>query len=223
MAKITGFFQIIWGFLKMIRNPKDISPIFRVKRFLNHPAVRLCIAKTKSDPATAALFQERYRPREKVDLQKLALLPAGTFGHEFATHMLKNGLDVEFYPPELDRDTCDDLAYMRRRGRETHDMWHVALGYEADEEGEMEISAFYVAQLYSPLNAFLLALGFIVTTIKKPELYDKLMESIIRGWTMGKKAKPLFAVKWEENFERPLVELRRELNIENPTWEKASA
>jgi ubiquinone biosynthesis protein Coq4 len=36
---------------------------------------------------------------------------------------------------------------------------------------------------------------------------------ISRGIEMGQAAKPLFPVKWEEGFERPLAAWREELNI----------
>jgi ubiquinone biosynthesis protein Coq4 len=40
------------------------------------------------------------------------------------------------------------------------------------------------------------------------------MESIRKGLEMGKAAKPLFAQKWEENWEKSLIEWRSELGIQ---------
>ena len=46
---------------------------------------------------------------------------------------------------------------------------------------------------------------------------EYLFDLISAGIKMGRKAKPLFPVKWEEVFERPLEELREELNIQPVT------
>ena len=44
----------------------------------------------------------------------------------------------------------------------------------------------------------------------KPELLPAVMDAITEGWALGRKAKPLMNVQWEEYWERPLAALRRE-------------
>ena len=105
------------------------------------------------------------------------------------------------------------MCPLEKRARETHDIWHVATGYGLDQEGEVGLSAFYVAQMSSPLNAIVLGVAFFIVVFRQPKRMNELMETITRGWTMGKAASPLFAVKWEELWERPLADVRRELRL----------
>jgi len=55
----------------------------------------------------------------------------------------------------------------------------------------------------------------------EPEHLPHLLAAIETGWTLGKQAKPLFAQKWEEVWDRPLVQLRQELHLV-PAAPKAS-
>jgi ubiquinone biosynthesis protein COQ4 len=64
------------------------------------------------------------------------------------------------------------------------------------------------------MSAVLIAGGLLSTLFKHPEQLDKLLEQIAIGYRLGVRAKPLFAKKWEENWERPLLDLRQELGIE---------
>jgi ubiquinone biosynthesis protein Coq4 len=39
------------------------------------------------------------------------------------------------------------------------------------------------------------------------------MDAITDGWALGRKAKPLLAVRWEEHWEQPLAELRKAYDL----------
>jgi ubiquinone biosynthesis protein COQ4 len=39
-------------------------------------------------------------------------------------------------------------------------------------------------------------------------------QEIAQGWQMGQVAKPLFAQKWEEAWEKPLAQWQAELNLQ---------
>jgi ubiquinone biosynthesis protein Coq4 len=60
----------------------------------------------------------------------------------------------------------------------------------------------------------LVGISLISATLKEPEMLPKLLEAIVQGFQMGKTAKPLFAQKWEEGWEKPLAQWQTELNIQ---------
>ncbi|MDX2098082.1 MAG: hypothetical protein SFW36_09930 [Leptolyngbyaceae cyanobacterium bins.59] len=60
----------------------------------------------------------------------------------------------------------------------------------------------------------LVATSLISSTLKEPETLPKLLEAITQGFQMGKTAKSLFAQKWEEGWEKPLIQWQTELNIQ---------
>lgn len=47
----------------------------------------------------------------------------------------------------------------------------------------------------------------------KPALLPIVMDAITQGWALGRKAKPRMAVHWEERWEQPLEDLRREFDL----------
>jgi ubiquinone biosynthesis protein Coq4 len=59
----------------------------------------------------------------------------------------------------------------------------------------------------------LVANSLISTTLKEPELLPHLLEAIAQGFQMAKAAKPLFAQKWEEGWEKPLSQWQADLNL----------
>lgn len=202
-------------FSKLILNPNDISPIFKGRSFLKHKSFQISLQTFYADPRTAELLQTRYLSEQPYDLDELLKLPAGTLGHAYATHMHSNKLEVVFYPP-LEKTDDDDIAYLRRRARQTHDIHHVVLGYPAIDVGEMAISAFYLSQHRVPLSALLIGFGFLYTILREPQRIEELIQAIETGWQAGQQAQRLLGIRWEEYWSTPLETLRQDLNIPNP-------
>lgn len=199
-------------FSKLLVNPKDISPIFKGRTFRNHASFRLALESLKADPDTARLIEERYLAPAPVDMDALARLPEGTLGRVFTEHMRRYELEVVFYPKLEDHEN-DDISYLRKRARQTHDVHHVVLGYPATPVGEMMISAFYLAQNRIPLSALLLGFGFLYTILREPDRIDELVNAIFEGWTAGKQAKKVLGVRWEDYWETPIDEVRRMIGV----------
>lgn len=204
--------KILFGFIKMVFKPNDISPIFVTGSFREHPSFELAVKAFKSKPEVNELIEKRYLSKEPFSLEELIKYPKGSLANEFATHMIENKLNVVFYPPmEDNRD--DDINYLINRGRQTHDIHHVILGFPAVDIGEMKISAFYLSQNPIPLSAFLLGMGFWSAVIKQPHRLNELFNGIIEGWVIGKQAKDFFGIKWEEYWDKNIDSIREELNV----------
>jgi ubiquinone biosynthesis protein COQ4 len=106
-----------------------------------------------------------------------------------------------------------DAQYVELRLSQTHDIWHTVTGFDTSVIGEIGLQAFHLPQFPYPLATMLVANSLMSSTLFGPEVLPPLMESIAKGWQMGKLAKPLFAQKWEEGWEKPLTQWQRELNI----------
>ena len=79
---------------------------------------------------------------------------------------------------------------------------------------EIQLEAFYVAQLeVSRFWLALLAKNLLKATVYKIDHTTQYMESLTNGWTMGRKAKPLFGIDWNEFWETPLSEIRTSFDI----------
>jgi len=209
---------LLLRFSKLILNPNDISPIFKAGSFRNHKSFQVALRSLYADPATSELIRSRYLAPAPYDLAQLLTLPENSLGHVYARHMQNYKLDVVFYPP-LEDTQDDDIAYLRKRARQTHDVHHVVLGFPAIDSGEMAISAFYLSQNNIPLSALLIGFGFLTAILRSPERIEELMDAIMLGWRRGKECPVFLGLKWEDYFSLPIDQVRAELNLPiEPKW-----
>lgn len=146
----------------------------------------------------------------KVDLQELIQLPVNTLGYIYADHMLRNNLT----PPQVRAHTPDTYRFLFNYVMETHDIWHVVTGSNTDKAGEIQVEAFSLAQFYpARFWIVLLAKNFLKTAIEDMDLCSQHMEAVVRGWIMGQQAQSLFGVPWQTLWDKPLDEIRADLNI----------
>jgi len=107
----------------------------------------------------------------------------------------------------------DDYSYIALRMRQTHDIWHIVTGFGTNFADEMGLQAFTLAQTRSPLAVAILA-ATVIHALKSSTPLNPLIERMQQGWSMGERAHPFLAQKWEEYWEKPLSEWRADLNIE---------
>ncbi len=211
----SACFFLITGGVILIFNRKNYKPIYRGFRyFMEHESYQITLRRLREDPDTRALVESRYRQGLPVDWGKLRTLPENTLGFQFARFMNHPEVTPLDRLPEARTEISPEIDYLRQRIRLIHDIHHVVCGFPADELGEMGISAFYVAQINSPLNSMLLAFGLIKCTIKMPARLPELMQEIVKGWSMGLRAKNLFGIKWEELWEMPVEDIRKLVGVE---------
>jgi ubiquinone biosynthesis protein Coq4 len=139
-----------------------------------------------------------------IDLTELSQLPPDTLGAAYARHMMQNGLDpAAFMTPEDD--------WLDRRLAIGHDVFHVIAGFDASPVGEFGVAAFTLVQYWDLLNVFVLS--FVPLSLTNPLWTVKLLKALARGLRMGLKSAPVAAYAVEDNWEKPLALVRRELGI----------
>jgi ubiquinone biosynthesis protein Coq4 len=191
--------------VRAIRNPERLEDILALAGVLAPPQAlrRLTDSLWRIPSAAEALHQ---RPRlGAVDVHALHSLPPGTLGRAFADHLLDNGLDVSALPRMPART---DSEYVRAHLLEVHDVWHVLTGFATHVAGELGLQAFSLAQLGSPFAAGILTGGLANTLLFAFSERDVRMGAIVRGWLLGKQARPLFGGAWARMWESPLEEVR---------------
>lgn len=213
--ELLSFIDLVAGAGVDTNNVFDISDKLR-----DSTQMGKCLAVMKEDPATSAMLAERYMGPD-FDLEELSKMPKNSFGWTYATVMKAISYKPDFYrlrPIESEAD------YVINRVRKTHDLHHILTGFSFDNFGENGVISVTVAQIGYPgwmlIDIISLMLQFFV---EEKELgVEYVFDLISAGIKMGRKAKPLFPVKWEEVFEQPLEELRTELNIEPVTSDQFS-
>lgn len=197
------------GFVAFIENGADIEAVFDIAAALaNHEVSTAAITYLKSHPEIAQLFAEQYIAPTP-NLEALLKLPSDSLGFVYASHMRDANLDPEFYRKV---ELQDDASYLALRMRQTHDIWHTVTGFGIDFAGELGLQAFQLAQNRSPLAVMLIA-AITLNMIKMNSDLNPLVRIIQQGYDLGYQAKPFLAQKWEEAWEKPLVDWRKELNV----------
>jgi len=161
-----------------------------------------------STPQGKQAFEKRPMLGE-INLQELHSLPVDTLGYAFANHFLSNNLQ-----PLKPKSVENDFQFLSAHITETHDIWHIITGSGTNILGEIQLEAFYVAQLYA--TRFWLALltkNLLKAVVYDIELSTQYMDAITQGWIMAKQAKPLFGIEWNLLWETPLDDVRNSLNI----------
>ena len=173
-------------------------------------------AMALSNPAASGMLESRYLSPTP-DVAFLASLPEGTLGREFERYLTDNELDANLLREsafiEAHRARGEDIGYLAERGFQLHDLFHVLTGYDTTPLGEVRVVSFTVAQTPAPYPAMIIASRPLQTVLYKPELLPVLMDAITEGWMLGRRAKPLMNVPWEEHWDRPLSELRVEYDL----------
>lgn len=182
---------------------------------LQDPRPELIESARKRSPECAALFEERYDP--PLDLDRLALLPEGTLGHEYARFIRANGIEplgsmVEWGEPR------NLLQYILLRSYKLHDVLHVVLGCPATPLGEVPIVAFSVGQADTTsknANAPALALAVVLLHIALRRT-NEFAEAcrLVGDWTrIGERSRPYPEFRFEAMMDQPVEDVRRRVLV----------
>lgn len=171
-------------------------------------------------PGAEAFLAERYLP-PIITLDDLQQCPEGSLGHAYLRWILDNGLLPDLAQRQhayfnglvesgrLDR-MPDDVQYAFLRGFMLHDYLHTITGFHSDIPGELGMAAFHHAQLRSTYHAMRIAVTTAHVAFVNPRFTATIMDAISNGWLMGQRWKNLHFVKWEEQLDRPLADIRAE-------------
>ena len=114
---------------------------------------------------------------KELDLTVLERLPEGTLGREFARYFRDNKIS----PFETTLELKNDIDYIGKRYRETHDLLHVLTGYGTDVVGEMEVQAYALGNLGIRTAAFILLFSSL-EQFKAPQSGVSRSEYLRRVW-----------------------------------------
>ncbi|MEM8782144.1 MAG: Coq4 family protein [Planctomycetota bacterium] len=205
------------GVVGLLRDPHDIQNIYKIEDgLLETPSTCLAADFVRQQPGCAEIIEERYLRNAAYDMDMMRQLPEGTLGREFAHHLDLYDFDPQYYQVN---EVKDDATYVLARIRETHDIWHVVTGFYPTPIGEIGIKAVELAQVRRPMAAVLCAGAVLRYMLRTPQRFGDLLLAISAGYQMGLHAKPLLAQKWEQMWDRPVEDIRRDMGIPELTDE----
>ena len=153
----------------------------------------------------------------ETNLQKLLMLPENSLGYIYATHMLENKLDPNFYINShfSDPSTAGQRwEYFRVYSLQSHDIWHVLAGYKTDYLGEIGIFSFLFGQVSTSLYLLIVASISMHTVFgRKRQDALQVFENITKGFQMGRNASSCLGIDWDLYWHQPINDVRNHLNI----------
>lgn len=207
---VTGARAVV-AFLQLARDPNKLEKVFTILDKLEAGDAGAAIARSFAEDAR---FNDVFvkRPRlGKLDFDEMSKLPVGSLGYTFASEMKMRGLDPAAVQQRTDDGT--HAGYVFAHLRETHDLWHTVTGFDVDVAGELGLQAFYMTQFEARLAMLLLSMGLLNTALYATPDYQRRMDAITLGWTLGRRTEPLFGVDWRARFAEPLRDVRRSLGL----------
>ena len=165
----------------------------------------------RANPEVLARLQSVVGYYPPIDLEFLATLPSGSLGYEYARHMRSLALQPLTVSPALEEVARRNVFALRYAI--THDIFHVLLGFDTSYAGEMGVLAFAVAQGYSPLQRPALWIATILYPLLAPGQIRAIFENRRAGLRLGREARFLLGYRFEEMWERPLLEVAQELGL----------
>lgn len=190
----------------ILRDPNDTRQVFLIGLVLNARRFPDFLARFVADEDGATLLREQPAiDSTAVDYDALRALPPDTLGGAYVRFLDENGLDPDLFdaPPGLPSLP----TYVAKRSRQTHDLWHVVTGYGPDVAGEIALQAFTWGVTRMPSAWLLAVFGSIRYALHDP----KILRLAVEGARRGRRARFLPTVRWEDHFERPLADVRRDL------------
>jgi ubiquinone biosynthesis protein COQ4 len=204
---------------RLLRDKEDTRQVFEIMRALTGDAMTQNYRRLYTTPRGGRIAYERVElARKLMDDAWLDTFPEGSVGAAYR-HFIRSqqisadGLAEVSRETGSEIDTPHPVAWMARRTRDVHDVWHVLSGYGRDGLGEACLVAFSYPQTRS-LGWALIALGAVSRTRKGKYPYAR---AILQGYRRGKAAGWLLGEDYEALFAEPLEAARRRLGITPPT------
>ena len=166
-----------------------------------------------SSPTGRRILRDRPRiTSETMSVTHLRTLPENSVGRAYVSWLDREGVspDTRDSVKYIDNEEC---AYVMQRYRECHDFYHAITGLPVMVEGEVALKAFEFANTLLPMTGLSM---FAVARLKPAERSRFWSTYLPWALTNGLKSKEIINVYWEEQLERDVDDLRKELAIERP-------
>jgi ubiquinone biosynthesis protein COQ4 len=213
--------KIQWGHAlrslrRLLNDKEDTTAVFEIMRALNGCSTAKGYLKLLETQQGGRIAYERPEfARLLMDDAWLDSLPEGSVGAAYRHFIRSEQISAEGLV-EISRqgapavDEQHPYAWMGRRTRDVHDIWHILSGYHRDGLGEACLVAFSYAQTKG-LGWALIGLG-AASRARKAKTYP-YVKAIWQGYQRGKAAKWLLGEDYERLMAEPLDSARRRLNI----------
>jgi len=200
----------------LLQNPDDLPQVFSLIESMSGFAhYRLRAGFRKTETGRRILHDKPDIVSILGDRARLRAMPDGSLGRAYLAFVESENISAEGI---RDASVTDrrlepidaEMAFIRDRMRDTHDLWHAATGYRGDVLGELSLLAFIVGQHWNTAIA-LIVCAAILKGIGRTDL-----AVVVDGYRRGRRAEWLPSQDWESLLEKPVDEVRAMLKLGAP-------
>src|SRR5688500_18257721 len=139
--------------VRVLGDSTKTHEIHRVEEITGRGRFRELLAELESTPEGRRILDERPElSSEHVDFAHLRALPATTFGGAYVRDLDENGITADYQAAGTRYIEDPDVAYVLRRYRQTHAIWHTLLGATIAGHEEVLVHSFAYGQVRLPVS-----------------------------------------------------------------------
>jgi ubiquinone biosynthesis protein COQ4 len=210
---VKDAYRVGLAVVRVMGDSTKTHEIHRVEEITGRPRFRALLVEMEGSAEGRRLLDERPElSSDRVDYDALRRLPATTLGGAYARHLDGNGITADYQAAATRHVDDPDIAYLMRRFRQTHDVWHALLGLGIAGHEEVVIHSFSWGQLRLPVSAMIMFFGTLKHMVLERR-WGALRHSMFEAYRVGREAAPLMNVIWEDAWARPLDEVRAAYGI----------
>lgn len=213
MTLVADSVRVAQAVVRVLGDSTKTHEIHRVEEITGRPRYRRLLAELAATADGRRLLAARPElSSDHVDYDHLRALPEATFGGAYVRHLDGNHITADYQAAATRHVDDPDLAYLMRRFRQTHDVWHALLGLGIAGHEEVVIHWFSYGQLQLPVSAMIMVFGTLKHLVGERR-WGALRHSMLDAYRAGRDAVPLLPVYWEDLWERPLDDVRAQVRV----------
>lgn len=213
IALLQDSYRVAQAVVRVLGDSTKTHEIHRVEEITGRPRYRTIQRELEATAEGRRLLTERPElSSERVDYARLRELSPETFGGAYVRHLDGNHITADYQAAATRHVADPDMAYLMRRFRQTHDVWHALLGIGITGHEEVLIHWFSYGQLRLPVSALIMVFGSLKHLVFERR-WEALRHSALEAYHAGRDAAPLLGVYWEDLWEQPLSRVRDSYGI----------
>ena len=200
--------------VSILQTAKQPEKIFQHGRYFAIPGQtkleKDCIERVLAIPKVQELLANRPSPLWP-DLEQMAAMPKGSLG--WCVHRRLEKLGLSFLVDQsLISESQTDEEFAITRFIRLHEIHHTILGLPITVAGEAAATAFYASTGSSPYHIGVLS-SWMLRGAYEPNERRLIWDAIGFGIAVGQEVTELFSPRWEDGWERPIIDWQNELGI----------
>ncbi len=213
MGLVSDTARVAQAVVRVMADSTKTHEIHRVEEITGRPRYRRLLREIAATPEGRRILADRPElSTEQVDYDALRALPETTLGGAYVRHLDRNGITADYQAAKTRHVDDPDMAYLMRRFRQTHDVWHALLGLGITGHEEVIIHWFSFGQLQLPVSAMIMVFGTLKHVLGERR-WGALRHSLGEAYREGRDAAPLLAVRWEDLWDQPLADVRARFGL----------